>query len=280
MSRKQSETIKGKRILVTGGAGSIGSELVRQLAPHNKIFVLDQNESDTMDLCTELQEDGHWVQPRIGDVRDRATVIDLFEDFKPQIIFHAAAYKHVPPLEIYPREAIMTNVIGTLNVLEEAKRWECVEKLVFISSDKAINSNSIMGATKKLGEIITKSAGYIAVRFGNVLGSRGSVLPIWQRQIRQGKDITVTDKRMMRYFMSIEDACKLVIEAATRGKGGEIFILDMGEQRSVYAFAEEIAANAGVKIRITGTRKGETLAEKLWLDDERPVKEGKFYIIR
>lgn len=274
--------IKNKRIIVTGGAGSIGSELVRQLAQDNKIFILDNNETGAFDLAEELKQDGLWVEARVGDVRDKETVRDLFEDFKPQYVFHCAAYKHVTPMETYPLEAINTNILGTYNVMHEAKRWECLEKFVFISTDKVVNGQSIMGATKKVGEIMIRNQGkgFIAVRFGNVLGSRGSVIPLWQNQINKGKPITITDKRMKRYMMSIPEAVNLVIEASQVGKGGECFILDMGKQVNILELAEKILGKN--KIKMIGIRPGETLEEKLMtLEEEKiAIKKGRFYIIK
>lgn len=270
---------------MTGGAGSIGSELVRQLAPKNKIFVLDSNESDTFDLTEELKQEGYWVKPRVGDIRDVATVSDLFEDFKPQIVFHAAAYKHVSPNEMYPLEAIQTNIIGTYNVLHQAKRYECLEKFVFISTDKVVNANSVMGATKRVGEIMVKNAGGIVVRFGNVIGSRGSVVQIWQKQIDRGKPLTVTDPRMERYLMSIPQACELVIRAAETGQGGEIYIMDMGKRVNVLETLTRILQTAGQSdypIKEIGIRPGETLDEKLMTleEESRAIKKGTFYIIK
>lgn len=275
-------SIKNKRILVTGGAGSIGSELVRQLAVNNKIFILDNNETSAFDLAEELKQDGLWVEARVGDVRDKETVRDLFEDFKPQYIFHAAAYKHVTPMETYPLEAIQTNIHGTYNVMHEAKRWECLEKFVFISTDKVVNGHSVMGATKKVGEIMVRNQGkgFMAVRFGNVLGSRGSVIPLWQNQVNRGKPITITDKRMKRYMMSIPEAVNLVIEASQLGKGGECFILDMGEQVNILELAQKILGKT--KIKMIGIRPGETLEEKLMTVEEEQVavKKGNFYVIK
>jgi len=276
--------IKNKRILVTGGGGSIGSELVRQLSPKNKIFILDQNETATFDLREELQQKGFWVHSRTGDIRDKDTVEDIFSDFKPQIIFHAAALKHVTPNEEYPREAIITNILGTLNLIETAKRWECTEKFVFISTDKAINSNSIMGATKKVGEIMTRNSGkgFVVVRFGNVLGSRGSVIPLWQAQIDRGENLTVTHKDMTRFFMTIPQACELVIEAAQQGNGGEVFILDMGKPINILELAQSIIGDRKIGIKTIGIRPGETLTEKLMTEEETKIaiKKGKFWIIK
>jgi FlaA1/EpsC-like NDP-sugar epimerase len=278
--------IKNKRILITGGAGSIGSELVRQLASHNKVFILDQNETATFDLRTEMKDLGCWVHSRTGDIRDINTVKDVFEDFKPQYVFHAGALKHVTPNEEYPLEAIQTNILGTYNVMSEAKRWECLEKFVFISTDKVVNAHCIMGITKLCAEGLVRRAGknFVAVRFGNVLGSRGSVIPIWQRQMDAGKKLTVTDERMTRYMMTIPEACKLVIEAGEKGKDGEVWILDMGKQVNVLDLALDILNKAGKKREadIIGIREGETLHEELMTGDEKSsaLKVNNFYIIK
>lgn len=277
--------MKNKRILVTGGAGSIGSELVRQLAPKNKIFILDNNETETYCLSEELKQKGYWVKPRVGDIRDMETVSDLFEDFKPQVIFHAGAYKHVPPNEIYPLEAIKTNIIGTYNVLHQAKRYECLEQFVYISTDKVVNAQSVMGATKKVGEIMVKNAGGIVVRFGNVMGSRGSAVPIWQRQLDEGKPLTITDERMERYMMTIPQACELVIKAAEEGEGGSIYIMDMGKPVNILETLKQVLAKAGIPdhpIQTIGIRPGETLDEKLMTaeEEQRATKKGNFYIIK
>ena len=278
--------IKNKRILVTGGGGSIGSELVRQLAKYNKIFILDFNETATFDLTEELKLKGHWVNCRVGDIRNRETVHDVFSDFKPQYVFHCAAYKHVTPMENYPEEAVMTNIIGTLNVIKEAKKWECLEKFVFISTDKVINNKCTMGATKRVSEIIVQNQGkgFIAVRFGNVLGSRGSVIPLWQASIDRGEPLNVTDGRMERYFMTIPEACELVIEAGENGEGGEIVILDMGKPVNVLSIAKKILKESGsdVGINMIGIRPGETLNERLMTEEEEKVavKKGKFFIIK
>lgn len=278
--------IKNKRILVTGGAGSIGSELVRQLAVNNKVFILDQNETGTFDLREELKLEGHWVHSRTGDIRDKSTIADVFEDFKPQYVFHAGALKHVTPGEEYPEEMVKTNIIGTLNLIQEAKRWECLEKFVFISTDKVVNAKCIMGITKLCAESIVRrmGKGFVAVRFGNVLGSRGSVIPIWQSQIEKGKPITVTDERMKRYMMTIPEAVNLVIQAGIKGVGGECFILDMGEQVNVLDLAQEILNKSSKKtgIKMIGMRTGETLEEKLMTEEEEKIaiKDGNFYVIK
>lgn len=271
--------MKNKRILIVGAAGSIGSEIVRQLYKTNSVYCLDFNESGLADLMEELKVNG-----RVGDIRNEMTVRDVFSDFKPQIIYHAAAYKHVPAMELVPREAINTNIIGTLNLIEYAKRWECVERFIFISTDKAVQSTSIMGATKRVGEIIVRNQGkgFIVVRFGNVLGSRGSVIPIWERQINQGKSITVTDPKMTRYMMTIEEAVKLVIIASEKGTGGEIFCLDMGKKVNILELAKQIVKETQSSIEIIGMRKGEQLSETLMSLEEEAiaVKEENYYVIR
>lgn len=270
--------MKRKRILITGGAGSVGSELTRQLYKRNKIYILDIDETGTFDLCEDL-----GIPGRVGDIRNEKTVRDVFSDFRPQIVFHAAAYKHVTPMERFPEEACQTNIIGTLNVLHASKVYP-VEKFIFISTDKAVDPNSIMGATKKVGEIMTKNKGkgYIAVRFGNVLGSRGSVIQIWQRQLAQGKPLTVTDASAERYFMTIEDAIDLVIQASKIGKGGETICLDMGKKVNILHLAKEIIKGLnGHPIENIGLRPGEILNEKLMTEEEekRAIKQGKFWII-
>lgn len=278
--------MKNKRILITGGAGSIGSELARQLCGDNKVYCLDFNEAALHDLLEELHHNGNWIAGRVGDIRNYDTVADVFSDFKPEIIFHAAAYKSVDMMEITPLEAIQTNCIGTHNVIHCARRWECTEKFVFISSDKAVQSNSIMGISKKMGEVMTtnQGKGFIAVRFGNVLGSRASVIPIWQRQINQGKSVTVTDPDMTRFFMTIQEACHLVIEAAENGSGGEVFILDMGEPIKIIDLAERIIkeSRANVDIKIIGKRPGEVLHERLMTNEEeqKATKKGNFYVLK
>lgn len=276
--------IKGKRILITGMAGSIGSELLKQLAPNNKIFGLDFNETGLFDLIEEYQQAKFWVHGRVGDIRDSKTVHDVFSDFKPQFVFHAAAYKHVTPMEWYPIEAIHANVLGTHNLIDEAKRWECLERFVFISTDKAVQSNSVMGATKRLCEIMVKNQGngFVVVRFGNVLGSRGSVIPIWQKQMDEGKPLTITDERMERYFMTINEAVALVIKA-TEFRGGEIIVLDMGKPIKIIDLAKKIIEDTKKgELKFIGIRPGELLGEKIMFAEEEKVavKQGDFWIIK
>ena len=260
---------KHMKILITGAAGSIGSELVRQLHKKNKVYALDINETGINDLYVD-----YGVPGRVGDIRDYSTIDDVLSDFPADIIYHAAAYKHVEPMETVPMEAIRTNVVGTYNLLHHAKRYE-VPKFVFISTDKVVNATSIMGQTKKLGETMTINRGYTVVRFGNVLGSRGSVIPIWQRQMDQGKPMTVTDDKMERYLMTTEEAVSLVIKA----NGPGIWILDMKKKVNVLELAKEIAQ--GHPIKMIGRRKGESLDEKLMTHEEEKAatKKGKFWVI-
>lgn len=273
--------ISDKRILLTGGAGSIGSELVRQLAPQNKIFILDIDETRTFDLREELRLKGYWVHSRVGDIRNPETVHDVFADFKPQYVFHCGALKHVTPNEEYPEEAIQTNIMGTFNVVKEAKHWECLEKFVFISTDKVVNATSIMGITKLCAEGLVSRAGkeFVSVRFGNVLASRGSVLSIWERQFKNQEPLTITDERMERYFMSIPEACELVIVAAEEAKNGEVYILDMGEKKNIMKVKDELYPD--YPYVVTGIRKGEELQERLMTTDEEKIaiKKDKFFVI-
>ena len=273
------QMIKNKRILITG-VGSIGSEIARQLAPNNKLFLLDISEN-AYGLSQELSQKGYWVKPRVGDIRDQKTVTDLFIDFKPQIVIHSAALKEVGAMQLYPNEAIQTNIVGLQNVLHEAYKWECLEKFLFISSDKATNLDSIMGASKRFGEVLVKNAGGISVRFGNVLGSRGSLTQIWQRQYDNGEPLTVTDEKMTRYMMSIKEACSLVITALEQGKSGETWIMKMGEKYNILELAKEITKKTGQEIKIIGIREGETLTENLMFHEEwqRQREIANFYIV-
>lgn len=277
--KKQRTSVYKPRVLITGAAGSIGSELCRQLYKTHTIYGLDQNESELYLLSQEL-----GIAIRVGDIRDQETVRNVFDDFKPEIVYHAAAYKHVSPMEVTPLEAIKTNILGLHNVLEYSKIYE-TKKFVFISTDKAINSNSIMGATKRVGEIMVKNSGvgYVVVRFGNVLGSRGSLIPIWQKQIDSKKPITVTDERMTRYMMTIEEAVSLVIKAGQIGKGGEIILFEMGKPINILDMAKRLVKELGRgEIKIVGIRPGETLDEKLMTVEEEAtaVKKGQFWIIK
>jgi FlaA1/EpsC-like NDP-sugar epimerase len=272
------ETYRGKRILVTGAGGSIGSELVRQLLLFDpkSVAVLDKDENAVFELEQELVSrfSTSLVEPCVADIRDCARLSGVFEDLKPQIVFHAAAHKHVPMMEKNPCEAILNNVGGAHNVLEAATRCSA-ERFIYISSDKAVNPTNVMGATKRLGELMVKSyardAGLTAacVRFGNVLGSRGSVIPVFQKQIAQGGPVTVTHPDIVRFFMTIPEAVRLVLCAGSLAEHGETFVLDMGAPRRVIDLAYEMIALAGfapgkdIGVRITGLRPGEKLFEEL-----------------
>mgnify|MGYP001577519663 CR=1 FL=1 len=272
--------MKNKRILITGIAGSIGSELARQLYQDNKIYGLDLSEMGLHRLKREL-----GIPVRVGDVRNRETLRNVFEDFKPQVVIHAAANKSVDMMEYTPSEAVSTNVNGTENVLDYSKIWE-VEKFVYISTDKVVNSTSIMGQTKKLGETMTVNSGkgYVAVRFGNVIGSTGSLIEIWEDQINQGKPITITDERMARFFMTIPEAINLVIQAAELGKGGEVICFEMGKPVQIRELAEGIIKKLGrdIPMETIGNRGGEILEERLMTleEEKRAIKKDKFFIIK
>lgn len=275
--------IENRHIVVTGAAGSIGEELTRQLASKNKLYLIDTNETGVFDLIEELKLAGHNVNGRVGDVRDFEMLDRAFTAFEPDLVFHCAALKHVTPNEWHPMEAVKTNIIGTWNVIQCTKKLKA--KLVNISTDKVVHANSIMGATKKVAEIMVKNAGFISVRFGNVMGSRGSVLEIWQRQINKGQPLTITDERMERFMMTIPEAVHLVIKAAEIGSKGEILILDMGQPVTVLAAAKAVLGKLGKEnypIETIGIRPGETLDEKLMTDDEqaKATKQGEFYILR
>lgn len=266
-------SIKNKRILCTGGAGSIGSELVRQLTPENDLYVFDSNETGMFDLVEEL-----GIKGRVGDIRDKSSLYEAFHEFKPDLVFHSAALKHVTPNEFYPEEAIKTNILGTLNVVNAAKKYNA--KLVNISTDKVCNAESIMGITKKIAERIVRMNGFVSVRFGNVMHSRGSLLEIWERQFKKNEPLTITDSRMKRYFMSIPEAVQLILKAAQEGKEGEIYILDMGIQKNILEMKEDMYG-VDYPIKIIGIRPGETLEEKLFTEGEqkRVIKKGEFYVI-
>ena len=270
--------IKNKRVLVTGGAGSIGSELVRQLSAHNKVFILDISERAYV-IREELRQDGRWVHSRTGDIRHKDTLYDVFSDFKPQIVFNAAALKHVTPNNEYPEEAFATNLFGTLNLIHEAKNWECLDKFVQISTDKVVNAKGIMGISKLAAESVVRLQDdrFVAVRFGNVMASSGSVLEIWAKQVSSGKPITITDKRMKRYMMTIPEACALAIKA-TKIKG-RLVIFDMGAAENIWDL--KIRLYGDYPTRIIGIREGEVLEEGLMTQEESGMakKVGDFFVI-
>ncbi|HRG57600.1 MAG TPA: nucleoside-diphosphate sugar epimerase/dehydratase [Bacteroidia bacterium] len=271
------EQLHGKTILVTGAAGSIGSEIVRQIINYNpkKIVLLDQAESPIYDLVNELKEHNQTsFEEVIADVRNQERMENVFNFFKPEIVYHAAAYKHVPLMEMNPSEAISTNVGGTKIVADLAIKYG-TNKFVLVSTDKAVNPTSVMGASKRAAEIYTQALGktsntkFITTRFGNVLGSNGSVIPLFKKQIEKGGPLTITHPEITRYFMTIPEACQLVLEAGCMGNGGEIFIFDMGESVKIVDLANKMIRLSGltvgkdIEIAFTGLRPGEKLYEEL-----------------
>lgn len=280
--------ISERVVLVTGAAGSIGSELSQQILAYrpSKLLVLDNNESALHDLQLELHElhpDMKIIAVLI-DVRDRKSLHNLFQQYKPQLVFHAAAYKHVPMLQNYPQQAISVNVFGTRNVAEEAL-LHGADRFVLISTDKAVEPSSIMGASKRICELIVRAMAqrsrgrtrFTAVRFGNVLGSRGSVVPIFNRQIDKGGPVTVTDADMKRYFMSIAEAVNLVIHAAAMTNGNDLYVLKMGEEVRIMDLAERMIRLRGmrphrdIEIVVSGVRPGEKIEEALYEENENPT---------
>ena len=270
-------------VLVTGGGGSIGSELCRQIATHNpkRLIILDVYENNAYDIQQELKRrhvDLDLVT-LIASVRDKTRVDKIFEEYKPDIVFHAAAHKHVPLMEDSPDEAVKNNVGGTYNVADAAGRFGA-KKFILISTDKAVNPTNIMGATKRICEMIiqkmdkTYDTDYVAVRFGNVLGSNGSVIPLFRKQIAEGGPVTLTHKDIVRYFMTIPEAVSLVLQAGAYAKGGEIFVLDMGEPVKIYDLALNMIRLSGlepykdVDIKIVGLRQGEKLYEERLMAEE------------
>lgn len=276
--------ISGKVVLVTGGGGSIGSELCRQIAAHHpkKLIILDIYENTTYALQLELQKNFPKLDlvVLIGSVRNTHRVDSIFQQYQPQIVFHAAAHKHVPLMETSPNEAIKNNVFGTFNVATAAGRSN-TERMVLISTDKAVNPTNIMGASKRICEMIIQGiqhqypgTNYVAVRFGNVLGSNGSVIPLFKKQISEGGPVTVTDKNIIRYFMTIPEAVSLVLQAGAYAKGGEIFVLDMGEPVRIDDMARNLIRLSGyepdvdIPIVYTGLRPGEKMYEECLKEEE------------
>ena len=286
--KKISSELKNQVILITGAAGSIGSEIVRQcISFEPKLIVLvDQGESPLYDIENELA--GNKVEIVVGDIRNLARMDKIFEHFKPSYVFHAAAYKHVPLMENNPYEAINTNVFGTQNIANLSSKYQ-VKKFVFVSTDKAVNPTNIMGASKRIAEIYVQSLNeklklesdqhtlYITTRFGNVLGSNGSVIPLFRKQIEEGGPLTVTHPEITRYFMTIPEACQLVLDAGVMGQGGEIYIFDMGESVKIIDLAHKMIklsgyeVNKDIKITFTGLRPGEKLKEELLNDNENTI---------
>ena len=278
--------IKDKVVLVTGAAGSIGSEICRQAIQYNptKLIMLDQAESPMYDFQFEMNNTPEFKEMRdkmafvITNVKDPIRMREVFEQYHPQVVFHAAAYKHVPFMEENAYEAVFVNVFGTKLVADLAIEYG-VEKFVMISTDKAVNPTNVMGATKRIAEIYTQSrqgnTKFITTRFGNVLGSNGSVVPLFRKQIEQGGPITVTDRRITRFFMTIPEACSLVLEAGSIGEGGDIFVFDMGEKVKIWDLAEkmrQLAHRPEIEIVETGLRPGEKLYEEVLANEENTIK--------
>ena len=287
--------IKNKVVLITGGGGSIGSEICRQIIKFNPktLIILDIYENNLYDIEMELKGEypNKKIETVVASVRDIARMEDVFKKYKPNIVLHAAAHKHVPLMENSPLEAIHNNIFGTYNVVNLADKYK-VDRFVLISTDKAVNPTNIMGATKRFCELIiqTKSkkshTRYCAVRFGNVLGSNGSVIPLFKKQIAKGGPVTVTDKNITRFFMTIPEAVSLILQAVTYAQGGEIFVLDMGEPVKIYDLAETLikltgyVPNVDIPIKITGLRPGEKLYEELLMAEEglTSTKHNKIFI--
>lgn len=282
------EYIEGKVILVTGGGGSIGSELCRQIAGFHpkQLIIFDIYENSAYEIQIELLRSHPELnlEALIGSVRDRKKVFEVFHTYKPDLVFHAAAHKHVPLMETSPKEAIKNNVFGTLNVVQAAAENKTA-RFILISTDKAVNPTNIMGATKRLCEMIiqtydktTQDTAFVAVRFGNVLGSNGSVIPLFKKQIQEGGPVTVTHRNITRYFMTIPEAVKLVLTAGSFAKGGEVFVLDMGDPVKIYDLAQNLIRlsgyepNVDIKIEVTGLRPGEKLYEELLMSEEGLTK--------
>ena len=294
-NQKIANLIEGQTVLVTGAGGSIGSELCRQIIKYNPrtLLMLDIYENNLYDLELELKAQYKHIdiQAIIGSVRDVKRLESIFEKYKPYLVFHAAAHKHVPLMEFSPLEAIKNNVFGTYNVVNCADKYN-VKKMILISTDKAVNPTSIMGATKRLCEMIIQvknknsKTDYAAVRFGNVLGSNGSVVPIFKKQIESGGPVTVTHKEVIRYFMTIPEATQLILQAMSYAQGGEIFVLDMGEPVKIYDLAVSLIKLSGLEpdvdipIVFTGLRPGEKLYEELLMKEEglRKTENKKIYI--
>jgi len=287
--------LEGKIILVTGGGGSIGSELCRQIARFSpgKLIILDNYENNAYEIQNELINDYENkinLDVIIASVRDRDEVFSIIELYHPDVIFHAAAHKHVPLMERSPWEAIKNNVFGTKNVAEAAHQFG-IDRFVMVSTDKAVNPTNIMGASKRICEMIIQGLArqsktkFTAVRFGNVLGSNGSVVPLFKKQIKEGGPVTVTHKEIIRYFMTIPEAAQLVIQSGAIAKGGEIFVLDMGQPVKIYDLAVDLIKLSGLKlnedieIEIIGLRPGEKLYEELLMDEEG-LTETRFEKIR
>lgn len=278
--------IRAKKILITGAAGSIGSELCRRVAEFKplSLLILDQDETGVFNVSMELRDrfPNLKIISLVADIQDKLKIERIFNDFRPDIVFHAAAYKHVPLMEECPDEAVKNNIFGMKTVAESAIKYQ-TEKFVFISTDKAVNPSSVMGATKRVGELICQNLNqknrtkFISVRFGNVLNSRGSVIPIFREQINRGGPVKITHKDMKRYFMVTSEACLLVMQSGAMGQGGEVFVLDMGDPVKIIDLAKELIRRSGfepdeeIRIEYTGPRPGEKLFEEILTAEEGVV---------
>lgn len=276
--------VRGKTVLVTGGGGSIGSELCRQIAGYEPkcLLILDEYENNAYDLQMELERKypGLHLEVIVANIQDEARIHDIFQTYQPELVYHAAAHKHVPLMEHSPGEAIKNNVFGTAVVAKEAHLCQ-TQRFVLISTDKAVRPTNIMGASKRICEMIVQAwsrhsdTEYVAVRFGNVLGSNGSVVPLFEKQIAAGGPVTVTHPEIIRYFMTIPEAASLVLQAGAYAKGGEIFILDMGEPVKILDMAKKLIRLSGytpgvdMEIKFIGLRPGEKLYEELLMDEEK-----------
>lgn len=281
--------LKGKRVLITGAGGSIGSELCRQVCRYSPeaIIFYERAESPLYEIELELKEDYQYVRivPRLADILDIRQLKMVFDEERPNVVLHAAAYKHVPMLELNPWEAMRNNVIGTRNVIESAREFK-VGRFVLVSTDKAVRPVNVMGASKRIAELLVQAqngrglsdTSFITVRFGNVVGSVGSVVPLFKKQIEKGGPITVTHPDITRYFMTIPEACQLILQAGSMGEGGEIFILEMGIPIKIADMAEDLIRLSGfephvdIDIRYIGLRPGEKLMEELITDGEGIVE--------
>ncbi len=291
-NQKINRQIEGKTILVSGGAGSIGSEIVWQLNKFNpqKIIILDQAETPLHQVGLEIKKDypNNNIECVVADIRNKALIQQVFEKHQPDVIYHAAAYKHVPLMENNPEQAVFTNVMGTKNLADLAVAYN-TERFVMVSTDKAVNPSNIMGASKRVAEMYVqsldkhlktkadKSTNFITTRFGNVLGSNGSVVPLFTKQIEEGGPITITHPDIIRYFMTIPEACQLVLEAGSMGEGGEIYIFDMGKPVKIIDLARKMIRMAGleadkdIQIKVVGLRPGEKLYEELLNDSSKTI---------
>jgi FlaA1/EpsC-like NDP-sugar epimerase len=296
---KIGEYLRGKRVLVTGAGGSIGSELCRQVCRYSpeRIILFERAESPLYDIELELKEAFPYIHivPRLADILDLRQLDRAFEDERPQVLFHAAAYKHVPMLELQPWEAVTNNIHGTQNLINKAREFQ-VEQFVFVSTDKAVRPTNVMGASKRVAEILIQAQNgcgltdtrFLTVRFGNVLGSVGSVIPLFKKQIEKGGPVTVTHPDVMRYFMTIPEACQLILQAGAMGNGGEIFILDMGTPINITDMARDLIRLSGfepeddIEIQYTGLRPGEKIKEELITDGEGivPTSHQKIMVLQ